>query len=689
MIAIGAVVFAEIAFADTPSLSTYGTLGLVEIPTAQSLEDGNFAVTVSASGQSLRTTATFQVLPRLSGSFRYAGIDDWSEDGGGTYDRSFDLQYSVFEGSDRFPAVSVGLRDFFGTGVYSGEYIVATSELLPDVTVTGGVGWGRFSGSNSIGNPLAFLGFSGSERQGLFEGGDGFTGAGGQLESGRWFKGPASLFGGVHWQATEKLSFQIEYSDDDYDIEERFDGINIGSPINAALEYKTDYGVNLKAYAIGGQNFGGQISFVLDPKEPSIAGGREPAPLPIVPRSSLAAASWNVDNSSSTEGVLRQRLANEGVRLDGFLMEAGSSTVFVDNERWDVEAQAAGRIARVLANTLPPSVEQLTVVFQDRGLPLSSVTTMRRDLEELQFDYDGAWRTRARADISDGAQAGVASSRLLYDLSPYTAVSLFDPQKPIRADVGVQLDVGYQTVPGLNFDATLRYPLAGNLGGTDRESDSVIQRVRSDSNVFARESDLEVNQLTAEYLWRPAQDTFARVTGGYLENQFGGISAETLWSPIHSRLALGVELNYVKQRDFDMLLGFQDYDVVTGHMSAYYDLGNGFQTQVDLGRYLAGDWGGTVSIDREFNNGVKVGGYFTLTDVSFDEFGEGSFDKGLRVEVPLSFITGQPSRRVLGRTFQPVLRDGGARLNVDNRLNQLVRDYRGAKLEDGWGTYLR
>ena len=96
-----------------------------------------------------------------------------------------------------------------------------------------------------------------------------------------------------------------------------------------------------------------------------------------------------------------------------------------------------------------------------------------------------------------------------------------------------------------------------------------------------------------------------------------------------------------------------------------------------------------MTVNREFNNGVKVGGYFTLTDVPFDDFGEGSFDKGLRIEIPFSFITGQPLRRVFGQTIQPILRDGGARLKVQNRLYPLVRDYRGPELSDGWGRYLR
>jgi hypothetical protein len=328
-------------------------------------------------------------------------------------------------------------------------------------------------------------------------------------------------------------------------------------------------------------------------------------------------------------------------------------------------------------------------------MPISRIVTQRCDLEELQFDYDGSWRTLARADIEDAhdeSRLGELEDAFpVYEssLGPYLATSFFDPDSPVRADLGVQLKLAYRPTPGLTFSGLFRYPLVGNIADSGRVSNSLIEPVRTNAVRYSRESELEINKLTAEYMFRPGKDLFGRVSAGCLESMFGGVSAEVLWYPTTGRLALGAEINYVKQRDFDMLFGFQDYEVLTGHASAYYDFGNGFFGLLDVGRYLAGDYGATVSIDREFNNGFKVGGYFTLTDVPFDTFGEGSFDKGLRVEIPLSWFTGKPSRTSVSQTIKPITRDGGARLGVANRLHCVVRDYRGEELGDGWGRYLR
>ena len=106
---------------------------------------------------------------------------------------------------------------------------------------------------------------------------------------------------------------------------------------------------------------------------------------------------------------------------------------------------------------------------------------------------------------------------------------------------------------------------------------------------------------------------------------FAGLSGEILWKPADENWGLGVEINHVAQRDFDQSFGLRDYRTTTGHVSAYFDFQEGYSAQIDVGQYLAKDKGGKFTFAREFGNGWRVGGYFTLTDVPFEDFGEGSF----------------------------------------------------------------
>ena len=170
-----------------------------------------------------------------------------------------------------------------------------------------------------------------------------------------------------------------------------------------------------------------------------------------------------------------------------------------------------------------------------------------------------------------------------------------------------------------------------------------------------------------------------------------GVSGEVLWKPVDGKLALGLEVNHTKQRDRDGRFGFDDYDyaITTAHVSAYYDFGKGYLGQVDVGRYLAGDKGATLTFAREFANGWKVGAFASMTDASAEEFGEGSFDKGVTLTVPMNWLLGNPSRDQIDQTIRPLQRDGGARVNVDGRLYDSIRDYHSGRLDDQWSRVWR
>jgi len=86
---------------------------------------------------------------------------------------------------------------------------------------------------------------------------------------------------------------------------------------------------------------------------------------------------------------------------------------------------------------------------------------------------------------------------------------------------------------------------------------------------------------------------------------------------------LGAELNYGQTAVIlDMLFGFPDYDVVNPVTLRPIMTGYGFYGQLDVGRLSCGaitarrcHW--IASVQQR----VQVGGYFQLTDVSFDDFG--------------------------------------------------------------------
>ena len=632
-----------------------------------------------------RATMTFQMLPWVHGSFRYSVIDQFSGPDTRRYDRSFDIHFRLREESRHGPAIVMGLRDFGGTGIYASEYFVATKTIRNQLKLTGGIGWGRLAGQGAFSNPLGVFSDRFDTRPASNS-----NGQGGEIEFGNWFRGEAALFGGASWQYSDQLTFLAEYSPDLYSEEEAGGSFRVRSPINLGAQYRFRNGAQLTASFLYGTSLGLSYSYFIDPRKSVAPGGQGASPPPLQPRSEAPQG-----DRADIRDRLQAALQQEGLRLV-YLSDSGDTVrVGVENTRYGQAAQALGRTARVLANEEPPQTEHFDIALMSSGVPLSAVRINRDDLYELEHDPDNAWRSFARAEISDTiplVQGGVLSDafpHFSYRFGPYLNLSFFDPDSPLRYEIGAALGVDYTILPGVTLATGLRQPILSTLDDTTRESDSVLPRVRSDWPIYARESNLRIEYMTAEYMWRPAENFYARTTAGYLETMFGGLSAELLWYPNNSRLAVGVEANYVVQRDFDVLFGFQDYKVATGHVSAYYDLPGDYHVQVDAGRYLAGDYGATFALDREFNNGFTIGAFFTLTNVSSEDFGEGSFDKGIRLEIPVSWLTGRPSRNKIAQTIRPVLRDGGARLNVRNRLYGVTREARAQDLSRGWARFWR
>lgn len=680
---IGLALLACVAFAApagaegiSTSVNGYGMPGMIDMPVATSRDDADLVVSFSRFQIESRTALSFQVTPRLSGAFRYSFVG-----GGLSYDRSFSLHYRLLDEGRFTPAVAFGLNDMIGTGLYSGEYVVATKTVAPTVRVSGGIGWGRLGSYNGFTNPLGAINHAFEVRPGLSGTG------GGQFEVSQWFRGDAALFGGVEWQATDRLRFTAEYSSDAYP---RQDGntFDRASPYNFGLTYQYSPAVALSARYLYGSELGLQATFVFNPKErPKLGSGLDPAPSPVRVRGQepLVIAQGPLDQR------LQRELKAQGITLNALRVDGAVATAEIWNETYSQDAQAIGRTARVMTRLMPDSVERFTIILSRGGLPVTEALLNRKDLETLEFDMDGTEFTLARATVRDRTTGLVplAGRYPNYDfgLIPYVQPSYFDPDNPVRADFGIAGTAKIEPLPGLRFSGRIQQKLIGNLDESKRSSDSVLPHVRSDANRYDKNGSTAITELTGAYYFRPAPQMFGRVTIGYLERMYGGLSTEVLWKPDGKRYALGAELNYVVQRDFDGFLGFRDFNTVTGMVSGYYELPNDFHLRLDVGRYLAGDVGATFAVDREFENGVKVGAFATLTDVPFADFGEGSFDKGIRVVIPLDWLGGRPSRDQGQLLVRPILRDGGAQVNVAGRLYEEVRGAKNTDILDGWGRF--
>lgn len=717
-----ALVPAGAGFAD-PMIGTvtnrYGLPGAIDTPTAEMMPDATLGAVLGYSELGNSTGLSFQVLPRVTAVLRYGKFDSTEEERGYVRDRSFDIRVSLLDetlGGWR-PAVAVGLQDAIGTGFYASEYVVASKTLSPRLRVSAGLGWGRLASSGGIGALIDDRGAPDDEE-------------GGSLNTDQWFRGEAAPFVNVQWKATDKLTLLAEYSGDDYACETGdadncprdvwlSDDEPLSNNINLGLSYQMGPNYQIGAYVLGGKHFGIQASMTLNPRRAPFPSGLEKGPAPVRPRAAVAAdpdgwsGAWAQDPTAqpAIQKALGDALRKEGQTLESMVLTANRAEVRIRNNRYIQQAEAVGRTARLMTRALPPSVETLVVTSVEGGMPVSSVTLRRSDVERLENTEAGQIASVAALTDADPRPAGLVLSpevtpRFQWGLRPYLSTGLFDPDEPFRYEVGAAVTASYELLPGLTLKGTVRQRLFGNaeqdapgdltveeyLSLTDEqiaEGNNGVYRVRSDGRMYSGNDKPRVPELTLAWNAHPTSTVYTRVTVGLLENMYGGVSGEVLWKPVNSRLALGAEINRVRKRDYTDAFEFLDYEVTTGHVSAYYEFGGGFVGQLDVGRYLAGDDGATVTLTREFASGWSVGAYATKTDLSAEEYGEGSFDKGITIRVPLAWATGTPSKRTVGGTISSLNRDGGRRVRVDDRLYDTIRDSHSTRMYDGWGKFWR
>jgi len=687
--------------ADRPSLNLYGVTGLIDMPSAESQPDGQVSATYAMFANTTRRNFTFQLLPRLSATLRYATINDWGQGTDPDYnlfDRSLDLQFQLLKESGAWqPSIALGFRDFLGTGVYSGEYLVAT-KTVQDFKFSAGLGWGRLAGIGATENPFCAISDTMCDRDDDF-------GEGGDVAWGRFFRGEdMGVFGGVEWTTPiEGLTLKAEYSSDTYDREQVSNSFKRKSPWNFGAEYRLRPGITLGGYYMYGDAVGFNIAFSANPKEPLVPQNLDPAPVPVNPRPPGPHSTAWVENTKAREtliSAISKAMSDEGVTLQEVKFSPTVVDVRIINRRINEAPKAIGRTARILAAGMPYSVEDFRITPIEDGVPTTTVTINRTALER-QADRPQAgaasWRDVSVAGAQPMLEGDDVWRRDVYPLVdwailPVPSLQFFGGNEGFRPQLSAEFRGVVRVTQGLSFTGRVRQPLLGEFadpGPDENDEDKGLPPVRRQSGRYYSGWQPKLMRATGDYLFKVNPDTYGRVSAGYLERAFAGVSSEVLWKPVDQNWGLGAELNWVAQVNYEGLgFGYYDYDVVMGRTSLYWDTGwYGIEAQVDAGRYLAGDWGATLTLMRQFANGWEIGAFVTKTDVPASDFGEGSFDKGILLTIPLRWTTPFETRQAINGDLRSLSSDGGAQLNIANRLYPTVRDFDKRRLERSWGEF--
>ncbi|MFZ4380111.1 MAG: YjbH domain-containing protein, partial [Polynucleobacter sp.] len=771
------------------SANMWGETGLLQTPSARSAPAGTAAATLGLFQPYGNLNLYFAPLNGVEFILRYTNINniaygEQSLSGGQTYkDKSNGLKVRLLKENAYIPELAVGVRDLLGTGLFSGEYFVA-SKRHSDFDFSLGMGWGQLGTRNNVTNPfVTAFGQNYATRPAVT------TNQGG-TSTGGFFHGTAAMFGGVQYHTPwENIVLKAEVDGNNY---QQLPFANT-LPVKSIFNFGVTYQMKNADFTVGSLG-NSQVMFIVSLHErldllstPKLAEAKAISVdlktvgsyTPTNPSLMLDMPNTNNTNKSNAASTARQ--SEKNIQLQkSLVMESASSnsnsssiastkitsdtpstvnssatpTISKENittqynstlldfevqTQWKVKGlqgnqrtwtvhllDASGVFVRsrinrgvaVLHRDAPSQIDTFQIQFYNWGMLVSEFSVDRQQwmLSQTQLLPPSQIRpsitTLNTATLpADGGNpffkksANGGSNNLVPNLAPELGLAndaasnvptMVDElnHKPLHTNLGVSYSqvVGSPDSPflfafGVKGEAlykfrentwitgTVNARLVDNFGKYNYDPPPTgLQPVRTDIRQYMTQSIGTMPNLQLTNTGKLADNHFVSAYAGYLEMMFAGVGGEYLWRPTSSKVALGIDVNRVRQRQFNVWTSMQNYAVTTGHLTTYWDTGvQDILVKASYGKYLAGDIGGTLDLSRVFANGVKVGAYATRTNVDYAQFGEGSFDKGVYVSVPFDAFFARHSDSSANLLFTPLIRDGGAMLFRKYKLYDMTR----------------
>ena len=681
------------------SQTNFGGIGLIETPSARFSDDGEFAIGLSYQPPYNRLFAKVQFFPWMEAIVRYTEITSGAYYEGSRQtlkDKGFDLKFKLLEESDSGLNLALGFIDLGGTGDFSSEYLVA-NKRFKNVDLSLGLGWGRLGGVDHFNNLTSLLGSDRSSLGGYKRGGG--KSGGGRLSLDRFFAGEhTSVFGGIeYFTPIENLSFKLEYDTsnhstvlgqkirfDDDDQGERF---VLDSRVNFGVNYRIDLSERDKADLSLGYVRGNAIYANLAIHSNLNYSG--------TPKLRIAAEKLRNSNlpGGNSFGELNQKW--QDFLMDRLIREMGNNgfvthrVIFNDNEiaaeisqsRFQQTKQALDLASRVLANNAPKNINKITIINIDQGIETLRSSVDRNKLrsaalkgplpeELLEFNNTG--------NYFEGAI--IEENKYLYpnffwEIKPHALGTLQHQEKFYFWQLEALIHTAYSFKKGLYLTTDIGINIANNYEDYSyHRPDGQLHHVRQDRRLYLTEGESGLRRMALDYLMDLHPNVKAKMSAGYLEWMYGGLGGEVLYMPTSKRWALGLDLYWVKQREFDQKFSFQDYQTVTGFISYYRDIPF-YDTRLKLsaGKFLGKDKGVHIDISRRFDTGARVGGIVALTDCDSACVGEGSFNKWIYFELPMDlFFTQSTTRGKAGYAWSPLTKDAGQKVEPGGLYNLMM-----------------
>ena len=654
------------------SFSNYGTLGLIQNPNARFLDEGSLGFSWSHNDPYLRGSLIAYPLSWLEVSYQYADINNQLYSQSKVFsgsqslkDKSFDAKIRLIKESQLLPQIAVGFRDLAGTGLFSSEFIVASKHLSKGLDLTMGIGWGNLTGQ-LIKNPLLEI----SDR---FATRSSYQGLGGEFNLDNYFSGPAGYFFGFEYYVPKFRGMRIkfEYDGTNYKTESGIP-ISQASNLNFGFVFPQSKNLSYKLNFTRGNtvNFGFSYKLNLGNKNAqTISKEKQPR----ISNSNVIKIVTSRSDENLFKGALKY-LSDEKIFLQHASINDNELEVIFAQTKYRNPVIASGRALHILDQIAPNNITSFKVSEINGGVGLYSVAVNRNTFVrgrklflppklDRDISVEPFLLNNDNKNYKFNPEAKYPA--LFHTIGPDIRSQIGGPDGFFFGDLKLKSRSELLINRGLSIVSVISYGLYDNMDDLKLASDSVLPHVRTDIVKYLKQSrNLSIQRMQLNKFGQISPSIFYKFSAGILEYMFNGYGSEVLFKPFDKNYAIGVEAWKVYQRNYDQMFGMRDYQTTTGHLSFYYhEPITNIIFKMKGGKFLAQDSGISFEFTREFYSGFRLSAFITRTDISKEEFGEGSFDKGFSFYIPLEIFSNSYNGRNFGWGLKPITRDGGAALS--------------------------
>ncbi len=609
------------------------------MPTARLYDESSYGFTIYDGNPDQKITMTSYPFNWLEASFFYTNIQNkpycdididpvCKQD---YKDKGFNFKIRLKE-EGIWPAIAIGLNDVAGTGFYSSEYIVG-SYGINKTDFHFGLGWGKLNGSTrNFKNPLGKLDESFFDRPSETED------RGGQFQPSRYFSGETvSPFFGVTYALNEKYLLKLEYDTTEVPGQIGFEESN--QDFSVGIDFSLS-----KNFTIGISSERGNFSSIRFTYKNDSKASR--------PQYKYKASKHKQSDSKYVR--LIRNLNENGIGVNKII-------------------EGADQIGIEMSQFTHPNLDVIDEIIRrasiNAGLDKKVKTNLSIADLKARTEYNEAFERSAKLIYKRQAKKKFKTNTRL-SVRPFLA----SREEFFKGALMVENTSEYSFLENFFFSSNIKYSLADNFDDLKYPPvDTYPAQVRSDVKEYLKNFNegIFIGRAQFDYHLSPKDDHHIMISAGILEEMFNGAGFEYLYFKQDSNYAVGFEIFDVKKRDYMMRLGTLNYRNITGHLNFYYrNYGRiPFDAKVSVGEYLAGDEGLTIDVSRSFSNGTKFGIFASFTDVSTEQFGEGSFDKGIYFNIPVF-------GNLINYSWRPLTKDPGAKLIRKNTLHDLLIRFR-------------